>query len=91
MQFALVERAYRWYRRRPVIGTMAAGLALLLAAVPVLLGFFLVAMGVIARRTFGIGQARALRQLELDRDAANAVRVRLEGEIRDASSRARRP
>jgi cell division protein FtsL len=57
--------------------------------VTVLLGFFVVAMGVIARRTVGISQARALRQLELDRDAADAVRVRLEGEIRDASSRAR--
>ena len=57
--------------------------------VTLLLGFLLVAMGVIARRTVGISQTRALRQLALDRDAANAVRVRLEGEIRDASSRAR--
>jgi cell division protein FtsL len=57
--------------------------------ITLLLGFFIVAMGVIARRTFGISQARALRQLELDRDAADAVRVRLESEIRDASSRAR--
>jgi cell division protein FtsL len=55
----------------------------------ILLGFLVVAMGVIARRTFGISQARALRDLQLDRDAADAVRVRLEGEIRDASSRAR--
>jgi cell division protein FtsL len=55
----------------------------------VLFGFFVVAMGVIARRTFGISQARKLRDLELDRDAANAVRVKLEGEIREASSRAR--
>jgi WD40 repeat protein/tRNA A-37 threonylcarbamoyl transferase component Bud32 len=32
-----IEKAYRWYRRRPVIGTMAAALALLLIAVPLLL------------------------------------------------------
>ena len=55
----------------------------------VLLGFFTVATGVIARRTFGINQARALRALERQRDAANAARVKLESEIRDASSRAR--
>jgi cell division protein FtsL len=54
-----------------------------------LVGFLLVAMGVIARRTFGISQARALRELDLDRDAADAIRVKLEGEIREASSRAR--
>lgn len=55
----------------------------------VLFGFFLVATGVIARRTFGISQARRLRDLERRRDAAEASRVKLEGEIRDASSRAR--
>lgn len=55
----------------------------------VMLGFFLVATGVIARRTFGISQARSLRALERQRDAANAARVKLEAEIRDASSRAR--
>jgi WD40 repeat protein/tRNA A-37 threonylcarbamoyl transferase component Bud32 len=32
-----IEKAFRWYRRRPVIGTMATVLALLLVAVPVLL------------------------------------------------------
>lgn len=37
----------------------------------------------------GISQARSLRQLEERRDAADAARVRLEAEIRDASSRAR--
>ena len=57
--------------------------------VVVLLGFFVVAMGVIARRTFGMGQARSLRALERQRDAVNAARVKLEVEIRDASSRAR--
>jgi hypothetical protein len=54
-----------------------------------LLGFFVVATGVIARRTFGISQARAIRALERQRDAVDATRVRLEAEIRDASSRAK--
>jgi cell division protein FtsL len=54
-----------------------------------LLGFFVVATGVIARRTFGISQARAIRALDGQRDAANAARVRLEAEIRDVSSRAK--
>lgn len=54
-----------------------------------LLGFFAVATGVIARRTFGIGQSRSLRALERQRDAVDAARVKLEAEIRDASSRAR--
>lgn len=55
----------------------------------VLVGFVLVAIGVIARRTFGISQATALRALETQRDAAAAARIKLETEIRDASSRAR--
>jgi cell division protein FtsL len=54
-----------------------------------LVGIFVLAMGVIARRTVGIGQARALRQLEERRDAMDAARVKLEAEIREASSRAR--
>lgn len=54
-----------------------------------LLGFFVVAMGVIARRTFGISQARQIRDLEVRRDALDASRVQLEVEIREASSRAR--
>lgn len=54
-----------------------------------LLGFFVVAMGVIARRTFGISQAREIRDLEVRRDALDASRVQLEVEIREASSRAR--
>ena len=53
-----------------------------------LLGFFVVAMGVIARRTFGIGQARDIRERVERRNALDAERVRLESEIRDASSRA---
>lgn len=55
----------------------------------VLLGFLVVATGVIARRTFGIGQARLLRSLARQRDALDASRVKLAAEIRDASSRAR--
>lgn len=55
----------------------------------ILLGFFLVATGVIARRTFGISQARAIRELERQRDAVDGSRVRLEAEIRDLSSRAK--
>lgn len=54
-----------------------------------LLGFFAVAMGVIARRTYGIAQSRSLRDLDRQRDALEASRVKLEVEIRDASSRAR--
>ena len=54
-----------------------------------LLGFLFVATGVIARRTFGINQSRSLRALERQRDATDAMRVKLESEIRDASSRAR--
>lgn len=54
-----------------------------------LLGFVLVATGVIARRTYGIDQARSLRELDRKRQALEAERVKLEGEIRDASSRAK--
>lgn len=57
--------------------------------VVVLLSFFVVATGVIARRTFGYRQVKVLQTLESQRDAADAARVKLEGEIRDASSRAR--
>jgi cell division protein FtsL len=55
----------------------------------VLVGFVLVATGVIARRTYGIDQARALRELDRRRQALEAERVKLDGDIRDASSRAR--
>jgi cell division protein FtsL len=57
--------------------------------VMLLIGFLLVATGVIARRTFGIGQARDIRARETQRDALEATRVQLEVDIRDASSRAR--
>ena len=55
----------------------------------VLLGFVLVATGVIWRRSAGIQKQRALRQLEGQRDALEAERVRLTSEIRDSSSLAR--
>jgi len=55
----------------------------------VLIGFVLVATGVIARRTYGIDQARTLRELDRRRQALEAERVKLDGEIRDASSRAK--
>jgi cell division protein FtsL len=55
----------------------------------VLLGFVVVAIGVIARRTFGINVATELRKLENQRDAVAAARIKAETEIRDASSRAR--
>lgn len=55
----------------------------------VLLGFVLVATGVIARRIYGIQQNRRIVQLQQRREALEAERLRLEGAIRDASSRAR--
>ena len=54
-----------------------------------LISFLVLATGVIARRTFGINQAKTLRALQTQRDAVEAARVKLEVEIRDASSRAR--
>jgi cell division protein FtsL len=55
----------------------------------VLVGFVLVATGVIGRRVFGVRQEREIRRLQQERDALVAERVRLEGAIREASSRAR--
>jgi cell division protein FtsL len=55
----------------------------------VLVGFVLVATGVIARRVVGVQQQRTIRDLQRKRDALIADRIRLEGAIRDASSRAR--
>lgn len=53
----------------------------------VLLGFLVIASGVILRRTWGIAAATQLRQLEQRRDALIAARLRLEGEVRAAASR----
>jgi cell division protein FtsL len=55
----------------------------------VLLGFVFIASGVILRRTYGIAGAREIQVLEARRSGLIAERLRLEGEIRSASSRAR--
>jgi len=55
----------------------------------VLLGFVLIASGVILRRTYGIAGARELVTLEARRSGLMAERLRLESEIRVAGSRAR--
>lgn len=54
-----------------------------------LVGFVLVATGVIWRRSQGFARARVLRDLERRRQALVATKVQLDGAIRDASSRGR--
>src|SRR4051812_13635111 len=54
-----------------------------------LIGFVFVATGVIARRVYGVREQREIRKLQRTRDSLVAQRIRLEGLIRDASSRAR--
>ena len=54
-----------------------------------LFGLLIVATGVVSRRVFGRGQSQTIRAKEQQRDALDADRVKLETEIRDASSRAR--
>ncbi|MBX3175439.1 MAG: hypothetical protein KF709_13575 [Gemmatimonadaceae bacterium] len=54
-----------------------------------LLGFFVVATGVILRRSKGIAQSLEIRALEDRRTTLEAQEAALEAEIRDASSRAR--
>ncbi len=54
----------------------------------ILVGFVLVATGVIWRRSFGNARAREQQRLEQQRGALEAERAKLEGDIRDASSRA---
>ena len=54
-----------------------------------LLAFVLIASGVILRRTYGMAAARELLSLEARRSGLIAERLRLEREIRLASSRAR--
>ena len=53
-----------------------------------LVGFVFVATGVIARRVYGVREQRDIRKLQKARDVLIAERIRLEGVIRDASSRA---
>ncbi|HEY9228078.1 MAG TPA: cell division protein FtsL [Gemmatimonadaceae bacterium] len=55
----------------------------------VLVGFVLVTTGVIARRVTGVRQQREIRDLQRKREALEAERIKLEGAIRDASSRVR--
>jgi cell division protein FtsL len=54
-----------------------------------LVGFVLVATGVIWRRSFGIAPARELRDLDKQRLELEAQKSRLEGEIRVLSSRSK--
>jgi cell division protein FtsL len=54
-----------------------------------LIGFVSVATGVIARRVYGVREQREIRKLQRARDSLITERIRLEGVIRDASSRAR--
>ncbi len=53
-----------------------------------LLGFLVIAVGVILRRSFGVAAARELQQLDARRAALVAERLRIEGEVRAAMSRA---
>ena len=54
----------------------------------ILFGFVLVATGVIWRRSTGMARARDESRLEQRKAALLAERAKLEGDIRDASSRA---
>jgi cell division protein FtsL len=53
-----------------------------------LLGFLVISGGVILRRSFGIKAQHELLDLDARRAALIAERLRLEGEIRSATSRA---
>ena len=55
----------------------------------VLVAFVAVAACVVWRRSYGYAQDRGLRELELKRSQLLAERTRLQGEIRELSSRAR--
>jgi cell division protein FtsL len=52
-----------------------------------LLAFLLVAVGVVARRSFGIAEARRMTALERQRAQLVARRTQLQRDIRQASSR----
>ena len=82
-QPALAERE----AARVAKGRLAARRGRLVALL--LVGFVLVATGVIWRRSHGFARARVLRDLERRRQALVATKVQLEGAIRDASSRSR--
>ena len=53
-----------------------------------LAGFLLVSVGVIWRRSVGHAESRRLQGLERQKDALRNEQLKLEGEIRAASSRA---
>jgi hypothetical protein len=53
----------------------------------VLAAFVVVALAIVWRRTIGIGQSERLAALDSKRVELESERARLEGEIRDASSR----
>jgi cell division protein FtsL len=53
----------------------------------ILAAFVLVALSIVWRRTIGIGESERLAQLESKRTGLEGERARLEGEIRDASTR----
>ncbi|HET7188451.1 MAG TPA: hypothetical protein VFI52_09860 [Gemmatimonadaceae bacterium] len=53
-----------------------------------LFGFLIIAVGVILRRSYGIAAAREIQELDARRAALVAERLRLEGEVRAAASRA---
>lgn len=52
-----------------------------------LLGFVVVASGVIWRRSHGIEQARRIRELDRERAQLEARKAKLQSDIRDAASR----
>lgn len=54
-----------------------------------LLGFLLIATGVIWRRSHGIARSRDLQELDRRRVQLEARRAQLESEVRDLSSRAK--
>ena len=54
-----------------------------------LVGFVLVAVGVIWRRSYGIARARELQALDRQRQSLEAQKSKLESDIRELSSRER--
>jgi hypothetical protein len=54
-----------------------------------LVGFVVVTTIVIGRRVWGVRQQTEIRKLQQTREALEAERIRLDGAIRDASSRAK--
>jgi cell division protein FtsL len=76
-------------RQTPRMAKRRVGTNWRLVIALLLVGFVLITTGVIARRVYGVGQERRIRDLQRKRNALEADRIRLEGAIRDGSSRAR--